>query len=657
MSTYNNDLHTNLVATLQNQAQQIEQSKSQLTAATFTLHYAQAAITTAYEKLETAQNYLASKTLVKAETQHATSIATNILESATTSSACVKQSVSNAAVGAANVQIAANAVVRLASDIGEVFNILTNINADSDIFLQCKEVNLLMNSTAYNAELASQIAMEASMLASQVSAGDLLAKAKKTNDPMQNLLQEVNNNFTDAVQMVAEDNLKCSIAYVTEKNAEAAYENIAVQNKAVNDAYNFINDHSNLNLNAYPIKDNEGSHFGVTFNIIHPPFLEAYISDIQKNNLAYYPVKDYYLFLVKDNHKSFFSTNDALNILANGEKQYISLSNFLKQDDTVAVKNTIALNFNYTKVLANDGSEFTLQDTDEDELHQGTKYVVFLLANFYEEYKKELNNFNDFLSAPSPAFCLTQVLAPVNAADISVEKNTSDTNKTYNYNITFTIAEQPTYDVVYRCLLLPETYGTVKGLLNNASAEDVTIEVKEIGDIATKYDPKITTLEAALINSSMLIENLKSQNPISDDDATALNKQLSFYETAQHELTLITLAKSNAIKKINVDHASKINFFFNKVLAEQVPASNYIPAIKSIASPTIGIDKTGQAKYPIVKWEANINASTTDIFGNKLVKNKAYIPVILSISAVEENNLPKFTNNWSGYENANSFEY
>ena len=76
----------------------------------------------------------------------------NLLYSASQQKSYTAQSVTNAAVCAANVQVAANAVLRLSSDMGSIYSMLSAADFGSEIYLQSRTAYSIMNETAYDAE-------------------------------------------------------------------------------------------------------------------------------------------------------------------------------------------------------------------------------------------------------------------------------------------------------------------------------------------------------------------------------------------------------------------------------------------------------------------------------------------------------------------------
>ena len=85
---------------------------------------------------------------------------------------------------------------------------------------------------------------------------------------------------------------------------------------------------------------------------------------------------------------------------------------FYKVDmSTVKSKKTI-----YSDVL----DLSSLQDDQGDNMELGTNYVVFVYAILSNKYKKAINTYDDYLSAPSMYFALTDKIDAPNGRDVTV---------------------------------------------------------------------------------------------------------------------------------------------------------------------------------------------------------------------------------------------
>lgn len=441
MSIYSENLHATVVNSLQRQYLDQQNLSSQMIAAGFTLYYAQGATITAKQKLEEARIDAAFKETVNKQTIINSNIANNLLSSAIQASQYAKQSISNTAVCASNVQVAANAVIRLAADIGSIMSIV-NAADFLDIQKQTKNVYDLINDASYSAEVASQLAMDASMFTAEVSSSAVLDKAKNVNEQLNNLLNTTSAQLDTAIQSVAAGSAALAEADNSKNLADGALAAISVAYKASGSAYNFANKIHNLNLRV-PDTDITDSSFVVHFTKVN------------------YPVNQYYVVLVKDTKKSTFSINNAENLLSQQETK-ILISVPAQHTSSVDHPTLINTRINFFDMP---GTNKTLQDSDGDDVAQGQRYVVFAFAVLTEVYKKEISNFDNFLSAPSEPFVLTIKLKAVNSNTITV-KSTNSLQK-----LEFTTEEDTAYNPEYRCIFLP--VGVPDLLFNVIIAEQV----------------------------------------------------------------------------------------------------------------------------------------------------------------------------------------
>ncbi|MBL7726629.1 MAG: hypothetical protein JNM68_03040, partial [Dinghuibacter sp.] len=508
MNAYNENLHANVVTSLQNMEQELKTVSSASNAAMFTLYYAEGATITAMEKLSAAKDSQSFQENVKTQAVKNNNLSNNLLASATQAGAYLKQSVSNTSVAAANVQQAANAIVRLSSDIGSIYNIVQAANADTDIFNQAREANQLIKKTAYDAEIASQTAMEASIFTSKVSGNVVLDKAKSTNAAVGDLLKTTSTDFDNISQTVSDDNAALASASASEKLAEGVFEDSNTVTGSTASAYKLTNRELNNNLVAKPVPGQESTSFMVSFNTIRSPFFE-------RSTKPLYPVQNYYLIVAKEKQKTTFTMSNAENIIQNLPTQCINLQ--MDKIPFFIPGSEYKAQFDFLAITGADGNTYALRDSDGDAITTGVDYVVFLLAVYHEDYKKKLNTFDDYLSAPSALFTFTNYLAIAKITsfpaanllppleDINIFQS-STTVAASNGAPTIGIAVSENADfsgqVEYRCILLPANNNLgLSGMANMESLAELDDEIKKLEVIASELDPQIAATEDRLMET------------------------------------------------------------------------------------------------------------------------------------------------------------
>ncbi len=670
MNTYNENLRSAIVNSLQSQNADQKDLQSKLNASMFTLYHAEGASITAEENLEQAKTDQEAKAEVKKQAVANSNASNNELKSATQADAFVKQSVSNAAVCAANVQIAANAVTKLASDVGSIYSIINAADFDTDIYAQAKEINDLMNDTAYGAEYNSQLAMEASALTSEVSSGVVLSESKSTNSAVKNLLKIASDAYDTASQAVVDDNTALAATNAKEKDIEGNFKYLTVDYTAAMDAYNSMNKELNQQLEV--ITGVSDTSFTVHFNKILNPF---YVTD---------PVKNYYLFIVKESKGNTFSISSAESIISKQNDRFVMVTipeqNTPEALDETAVVGTnismqsdmITTQVNFLNI--NNGNP--LLDSDGDTITLGADYVVFLMAVYTDEYKRSINNFSDFLSAPSLSFSVTTHLNAVDNSDIKVtaqvKEKTDDEIKNeeaftsfisqfknngqngnaigqkadYSYKITFSVEQNPAYQVEYRVMLLPVYKGTSEEMLTMDSMQAFINEISSIDTVSAEFDPQIEATQAEITQTEL--EQQQAVLESNSDNENTFNTKLNKLKA---DLKKLNKNKAAKLKSITANSKSNLNFFFSLSLAEQVPAGSFIHA-----QPDSDANATAPSKEE-TNWLTYISADTTDNFGNLLISDNKYIPVILSYAVEENADENPFTNALSDFNTATPFTY
>jgi len=656
MNSYNDNLHSNVVASLQAQQTELKTTKANLNAATYSLFYAEGAKITAQQKLDDDTVVYQFQQQVKEQAVLNNNMAVNVNGTAQDQKAHTALSVTNTSVGASNVQIAANAILRLASNVGSIYSIVSAANYDTEIYLQSKEANRLMGITAYEAERTSQLAMEVASLTAEVSSSTVADMASSTQKSVANMLSVALTDFNTIATTIAADNASLSSANDAEKKAEGEVEYRNTDFFAAQSAFVINNRELNLNLNV--TKNNEDdSFFNVAFDFYKSPFKLGKDEittegDSTDENVPGYPVKSYYIMVVKDSNKSIFS-------MSNAEALLLNPTQFIQVNPAPA---RLAQRFINETIASSD-----LNDSDGDSIKFGTKYVVFVLATFLEEYKKLISNFDDYLTAASNTFVLTNVLASPKPIDIKLSKEPA--------TLDFQLIENAEYEVEYRCILLPHNADEISGLLTANGLRDLENEVEEMDKIADKYVPQITKLRAdsnSYIAQLEAIQNeqksLRKAERLPGNDKVKSKKDYEANATKQNEInakltlvkkTLTELEREQEVAARNLLKyvAASPGFFFNRDIAEHISFANY-----TVATPLLSTTKgketpkdKKQDEAPVVNestrhLSVKFIADTNDVFGNKLDSTVQYIPAILSISTALVENQVQFTNSLSDFE-------
>ncbi len=666
MNTYNDNLHNNVVTSLQEQEISQKKMKAKLDAAVFSLYYAEGAQITASEKLNKASSTFATQQKVQEQAVNCANVATNVLASATQEKQYVAQFVTNSAVSAANVQVAANAIIKLSSDIASIFSITSAADFDSEIFKQAKHGAELMDRTAYKAALTSQHAMETSAMAAEISAGTVSDMATTTNASVENLLAVLTNELNTTNQVVTSDNTALTTASIAEKKAEGILEDVNVEYYANQAAYNLSNRELNLNLQAVPVESQTDTHYRVSFNPLENPFKTG--PSLTKELKVISPiVQDYYILLVKDTKKATFS---------------LSMAEELIKSDTTS-KHVPAAGISKSGLGPFVLSITDIKDSDNEKMDLGKNYVVFIMAVYSPEYKKALNNFEDFLSAPSMIFRLATSLSTATPRDIGDGKKEAKYisvgekgNQLINFEVT---ADNDYTECEYRCMLLPMGELVPGGMLTNAGLRLGQSYVKDLQDFYETKEPGMAKAQAEMNTYEAQLDVLKQEEEELKKKVSSLKTEIEKEKKDKEkkknlELQLVELNKQQKAQKKRLDQAKNnhetasaefkkfkeslpmvtlqdatvIPFFFNKILAEQVNAGNYIAIEGSDFKNRLTDNLTLAFKLLV---------DTTDNFGNRLVPGMLYLPAVLTIFNGEHDLKTQFINALSSLTNLKPFTY
>ncbi len=511
MNTYNDNLLVAVTGTLSTIAAEQSKRESEHTVAEYNLYYAVGAQLLAQDKLEQVEGEYDKTMLINDQGVANSNQANDLMDYAQTTDQNVTAVVTNTATVAQNVQAAANAILKLASNIGSANNIVRASDHDTDLQKMTEKANNVINETAYQAELTSQLAMEASTLASQIISKQVLLDVTATKALFDEMGKRTQADLTTLTQSRIADTDKLIAANSTQQAAEGSLKKTQQQYKAAQQAYEIANFDLNFDLKVDRI---ERDRINLSFDPLLPPF-----GDKQSNNGT-----EYYMTVVKASIKDSFSFDiaegffnehkdkrflrltpgknipvllesgsldaqiagliesldaerkkvlcAAINETVGAEispEQISDVTSFKKLMTDYYAKNNKKVPDNLGEFLgdiknknqqelpfADDHKQPLYMDSDGDKITTGTSYVIFLYLVLDSNYKKEVNNFSDRLSASSNAFTLTAALKAVD--NITYQYTGADdpannpAGKAWGL-ITFEIEHQP--DTEYRCIFLP----------------------------------------------------------------------------------------------------------------------------------------------------------------------------------------------------------
>ena len=289
-------------------------------------------------------------------------------------------------------------------------------------------------------------------------------------------------------------------ANTAEKLSEGVLEENNVNYCAILDAYNMSNEDLNLDLKVLVTDPVENlGDFVVTFDRHKSAFPKPQNKggDSEPGEIDFaYPVDNYFLMFVKYDRSNIFSIANAEGIIQGKETNSEGKYRYVKIDPSfmpIMPENrfTEYLNFN------------NLVDTDGVPLEEGDNYVVFLLATLTNDYKKLINTYDDYLSAPSKSFSITTYLQAVDSKNIVVLGNTKDDSE---------IELVKLLDVNFEGTLLNQD---IKGSLEVNDNEKITIKSGKLvfqNELTANLDVTINDKGSFDVEKSVTIGNDTEEN-------------------------------------------------------------------------------------------------------------------------------------------------
>ncbi|WP_452227532.1 hypothetical protein [Lacinutrix cladophorae] len=434
MNTYKGNLHATVLSVLKEQELEQKKLNAQLNASLFSHYYLQGDVIVAQENLKITNQEFETKHSINKQLVNISNISNNLLDYARQEKNDVDQAITNTAVAAGNVQVAANAILKLTSDIASVFSRIKAEDFGDAVEQLASEANDLMVITAYDAEKTSLLAMNASSSTAKISSNTVFEKANATNILVEKLFKIIVSELEEVSNRITTDNVLIGQTKRKEEKAKGNLKTSVINLSTAELAYFKNNKELNLNLRILE-KADANDRYSVSFDTIKSPFKKA-------NQPISNPVEKYFIFLVKEKNKNIFNLNSAEQIVSKGtnNKDFKEIKEF---DDSVELSITIK----------------ALNDTDGEKLQLGEQYVIIVYAIYKTVYKKYINNFEDFLSIPSLSFSLAHSLIgpDIKTFDIQEERIITPLNETIETTFSFIIQTKtnPDISVIYRCMFLP----------------------------------------------------------------------------------------------------------------------------------------------------------------------------------------------------------
>lgn len=382
MNTYNDNFQQTVITTLQDLNEQQSQLETVKTAAQSTLFYAQGAEQTAKNKLAATEIKTDAARTVKDQAVINVNLAWSIANTSAQAKTNVAASVSNMATAAANIQVASNAITLLASDIGAALNIATASLYNTDTYAQILNANNYINDVANDARGISKTAMEASSAVAEISAANVQAQASAAQSKIANLLKTTQADFNQYCTAAISEHKTIADTSQAKNQAEGKLKDADSEANAITGVYTNASAQLNLGLR---VSVRNSKQICVNFTPLPEPF-PAFTTPLAGNARLEAPAAQpvYFLVVVPETKSKQFSIDMAGQLFAHNNKPFLRVNASDTQPQQVEMEMSA--------------------DAFGNAVTAGSNYVVYVLIELAQAYKRYLGNFSDLLSAPSPSF-------------------------------------------------------------------------------------------------------------------------------------------------------------------------------------------------------------------------------------------------------------
>lgn len=650
MDTYNENLQVTVNDTLDAMENQIIADDSSENAAEFTLYYAQGARITAEKTLADIMLEYAQGAKVGQQGVDNYNVASNLLISANTASTTLTLATTNVATAATNVETAANSVALVAANMGAVFNLVSAEDYGTDIYTWSEYANALIRSAAYDAEVTSRDAMDASALTARTTLGTVTTKATSTQTAVSDLNAATGAQF----QTLSESMAAAAEALATASEAEKAAEGVLMDEYVGTFADQLTYDEANAKLNfQLENSDLTFESFEASFTGLNNPFEGLILRGVNTSEppgsvLVDSVVDNYYLMVVKQDKANLFELAQAEALIGDDRKAYPIKATSGGTDTLYSLEVCIDEMIPGSKPGE---EELKFLDIDGDKIEVGQPYVTFVMAEYSPEYKKLVNNYNDFLSVASLPFTLTYQLG--SATNITVDA--ANSRVSFTTPATIITGEEIASIRGYRVMFLPKDIKATTDLMtepelmalgeyvNQAIDDEIAavnkeIEMKELEVEKHKADIASHKTQIAAVQAKI---DSAEEDGLTKGELNKLLKELKGLEEAIEKIIKflqdVEAAIAKLVEYLEELYRSKVQpaFFWNQSIAEQVTSANYLE-----------VDPVADAgKEVFVDYKEGV----TDNFGALIGVNEKFIPVVLSVPDVGDVDKSKYSYGISDY--------
>ncbi len=479
---------------------------------------------------------------------------------------------SNVSSAAASMQIAANAVTKLSSDVAAMLAIASPSSHDSKIEAHVQRAHAKIKKAARLAEEVSLVSLKATIEAAQSTASTVVTDAEAALSSVTSLQANTSSHYSSLSELIVSANSGLTAARKIEKLASATLDIASKKDKAIKSTRRLVNKVSNSKLELQDPVLTKLKHPKRKTDISVPNGVNVGDSyTISFDHFENEPeIKNYRLIMVKYDEAEAFDLNIAKDlepgtycqVAPTGANSYSRTFFLLGVDLAILAEEPDA-----DKPKKKDGKVVMDQsqvrniavDYRGKPIERGVYYVAFVHLVYQERYQHQLNSTEGYLSLPSKELILQNQLY---ATPMPVVHHPYFNSR--NFAITFDVPlRQYNPDMTEFRIIMLES--------KNVKANHINIEIKEAIDELEKAEYKFNVetqkLDELLDQYNELEIKFSSvQNRItevkggieSDETLEDLQKKLtSILDQQTHMRTLINGSKNTEGQVAVVNSAKK----------------------------------------------------------------------------------------------------
>ncbi|MEO9481946.1 MAG: hypothetical protein ABJG47_00780 [Ekhidna sp.] len=517
------------------------------------------------------------------KTVKATNLTENVVLASKQSLQDSSSTTSNVSTAAANMQIAANAITKLASDVAALKSVAKNTANESKILKHTSKANDLIQDAAKKAEEVSLVSMQATIEAAQATASTVVTNADASLDAIKNLHSSTASNYSNLQELTVTDSENLTTARKNEKLASAKFDVTKRQDMAIKTTRGQINKVSNHNLTMIDPQVKEGKNESSLVSAIPAGDSFTISFDSYDNEDK---IKDYRLIVAKYDDAEAFDINIAKDLEPGTYYQFAPSKHGNDKKRTYAHTFYLldakqhAIPSHHLEVVKEEGNTWRIVDTDKDALvlfnnvvhhlavdykgkpiDKGTPYVAYVYVVYKNNYQHSIDSTVGDLSQPSERLTLQEMLYVPEKVNVF---NPYFNSRNLAVSFQLPIEQYEPKRLEYRIMAVEA---------KNVEAEKINKQIEKA----------INELEAAEYHYN------------------AENNKLIQYTARYNELRLRFMSLSNQIEeqKANPDP----NVDLKELIKQQGQAQSERDAMKELKDTQDGVTKAAKKQYQKAKTE------------------------------------------------------